>query len=83
MLQNIIAYTVILIFYSAPAVPLGLAYYYFKKGKMEYMFRCIAASIIILMAAGWIATLGQAYHTRTMNEAKKEFEINAKSCGSG
>ena len=75
MLQNIIAYTVILIFYTAPGVSLGLAYYYFKKGKIDYAVRCVGASIIILMVAGWVATLGQAYHVRSFNEAKKEMEI--------
>lgn len=61
MLQNIIAYSVILGVFGLSG------YYLYKKETTK--------AIICLIIGGWVTNVGMAYHVRTMNEAKENMEI--------
>jgi len=68
MLQNIIVYTSILIF------GLTSVYYCYTQNLKK--------SILYLIVAYWILSIGLAYHVRSFNEAKKELENELdRRCG--
>lgn len=60
MMQNIIAYSVILFLG-------GLSLYYLYKDDHK-------KSLIILIVCYWVTNIGVAYHVRSFNEAKQEAE---------
>lgn len=66
MLQNIIAYTVILIAFVLPMACIW--------PRRQRISKNLIAAIVCLCVAGWIATVGMAYHVRSFNEAKQEME---------
>lgn len=74
MIQNIIAYSVILLVFASSGYFLRVAWVaYFDEQDHFKAFKNLVYSIIVLIVAGWISTVGQAYHIRTINEAQKDY----------
>lgn len=85
MLQNIIAYTGILLVFSASGYFLYKYQDFLRKYKkscditdIDKSSRNLVYAILMLIIGGWVTNAGMAYHVRTMNEAKQEYEAGCQ-----